>query len=153
MWEHGFEEAKRRWKLACQWKTEGGTTKVQPSVREQDTSGSRPTEVGVSGASSSTDPARTRFSKIFAGVEVQHVLPSEYVTQEEAAEKQRTEGTLYPWANIPTGYKPEIREEDSQPEVIDLEEDDPGVNPCIPSKKVDSPWDWWNYPIDAGVYG
>ena len=99
---------------------------VQPPARAANTSGSRPTEAGVGGSSSSTDPA---------------------------PKKQRVEGTLYPWANIPTGYVPEIREEDSQPEVIDLEEDEPEVNPWIPLKKADTHWDCWSYPIDAGVYG
>jgi hypothetical protein len=50
MWAHGFEEAKRRWQLACQWRGEqtgirGATAvPVQPPAQPMNTSGSRPTE-------------------------------------------------------------------------------------------------------------
>jgi len=121
-----------------------------------DTSGSRPTEAGVSGASSSTDPTGGR-PPTGVGGPPPHVtgkakLPSQLVTQEEALVQQRITGTEFPWCNRPIDWKLEVREDDSQSEEG---EEEPAVvdDPWIPSKQAEGQDDWWNYPIDAGVCG
>jgi len=113
---------------------------VQPPVREVVTSGSRPTEAGGGGSSSSKDPAPKK----------QRIEG----TQHSWAKKQKADGARYPWANVPIGFVQETREEDDQPEVINLEAEElEVVSPWMTLKKAEDQWDWWSYPIDAGVYG
>jgi len=151
MWTHGFEEAKKRWQLACLCRGEEASIKaakfasVPPPTQHMDTSGSRPTEAGVASSSSEAAAAERRHKKDKGTA---FYIPSHYITQERAAEEQRISGSVHPWANIPGGWKPPSPEDDSEPILVQdsetEEQQDVVANPWIPSKQAEGPEDWWN---------